>query len=156
MSQELFAYGTLRFAPVLRALAGRSFAARDAELEGFAVQRLRGRAYPGLVPAPGSVARGVLYLGLDAATLALLDRFEGPWYERRRVRVRSDGAEPWAFTYLLRPARHRELAGAAWDAERFAARHLATWIAACRAFRLGAVRDAAALRHAEPPGKESP
>lgn len=145
-SDALFAYGTLTLPQVVRALAGRSFSWVSAELEGFAAFRLRGRCYPGLVEERGARTRGVLHLGLDPRTQALLDRFEGDTYERRAVRVTTaDGASPMAFTYVLKPPFRAELTREAWDPERFASEHLPRWVQACRALRIGAIAEARAL-----------
>jgi gamma-glutamylcyclotransferase (GGCT)/AIG2-like uncharacterized protein YtfP len=137
LSDALFAYGSLTLPPLVRALTGRSFSGISAELEGFAAYRVRGRPYPGIVEQPGARTRGILHLGLDRRTWAILDRFEGEMYEPRPVRVRTaQGASPMAITYLLRPPFHAELTREAWDPERFAAEHLPRWVEECRAMRI--------------------
>jgi gamma-glutamylcyclotransferase (GGCT)/AIG2-like uncharacterized protein YtfP len=117
----LFAYGTLLFPEVLRAVTGRSFASRPARLEGYARRRFRREVFPGLAPAPGAHTPGRVYLGVDAGSLARLDDFEGARYARRPVRVRTaDGAALSAFAYVVRPQHLAALEDAPWDEEQFA------------------------------------
>lgn len=116
-------------------VAGRRFAARPAVLRGWRRRLLRGAVYPALVPATDEATAGVLFEGLDAATIARLDRFEGEPYQRRLLRVTLDGgAECEAFVYVLRPERHALLSDAPWDEAAFRARHLAAYLAGCRDF----------------------
>jgi gamma-glutamylcyclotransferase (GGCT)/AIG2-like uncharacterized protein YtfP len=120
---------------VMEIVAGRRFASRPAELRGWRRRLLRGAVYPAVVPAAGEATAGVLFEGLDAAVFARLDRFEGEPYERRRLRVAlGSGAQCEAFVYVLRPERHALLSDVPWDEAGFRARHLADYLAGCRAF----------------------
>jgi gamma-glutamylcyclotransferase (GGCT)/AIG2-like uncharacterized protein YtfP len=120
---------------VMEIVAGQRFAVRPAQLRGWRRRRLHGAVYPAVVPAAGETTVGVLCEGLDAATLARLDRFEGEPYERRRLRVvPGSGVECEAFVYVLRAARHALLSDEPWDEADFRGRHLATYLAGCRAF----------------------
>jgi gamma-glutamylcyclotransferase (GGCT)/AIG2-like uncharacterized protein YtfP len=120
---------------VMEIVAGQRFAVRPAQLRGWRRRRLHGAVYPAVVPAAGETTVGVLCEGLDAATLARLDRFEGEPYERRLLRVvPGSGAEREAFVYVLRPERHALLSDEPWDEVDFRAQHLATYLAGCRAF----------------------
>ncbi len=123
---RIFAYGTLGFPEIVHALTGRRFSSRPAVLEGFARYRVRGRSYPGIVPAPGARTAGVLFDGVDLRSLALLDRFEGDLYERREVWVcAGDGPPLAALTYVVAAGRRQCLGREPWDRDRFVARHLA-------------------------------
>jgi gamma-glutamylcyclotransferase (GGCT)/AIG2-like uncharacterized protein YtfP len=133
---NLFAYGTLEFPEVMEAVTGRRFPGREAVLRGFARHRLRRRPYPAAVEAEGAELGGRLYEGIDAATLARLDRFEGALYERRRVRAEPKGGGGVEAELYVLAARHRsELLPEAWERDAFVARHLAAWLARCAAFR---------------------
>ena len=137
----LFAYGTLLFAPVLRAVAGRAFASRPATLHGFARRRLIGEIFPAIVESrAGDSVTGVIYLDLDDDAWRRLDRFEGELYSRRSVLVRCDGGEQPAFTYVLQPAFHDRLGPEPWEAESFARDHLDAFVG-----RLGRMRDPRAV-----------
>jgi gamma-glutamylcyclotransferase (GGCT)/AIG2-like uncharacterized protein YtfP len=136
----LFAYGTLLFPEVLRAVAGRALPSRVATLPGFARWRLIGEIFPAVVAAAEQDrVSGVLYVGLDSDEWRRLDEFEGELYERRAVTVGVVGAESTsvapvagasfaatrpAFTYVLRDGWRHRLAAAPWDPEAFARDHL--------------------------------
>jgi gamma-glutamylcyclotransferase (GGCT)/AIG2-like uncharacterized protein YtfP len=135
MHAAFFAYGTLALPEVMQALTGRRFASGAAVLPGFARYRVRGRVYPGVVAEPGGETAGRLYAGLDAATLALLDRFEGELYERRGLPVRTGaGGSARAEVYVVRETLLGALSREPWSLEDFAARELARYLEACRAF----------------------
>lgn len=145
MAEAVFVYGTLLLPEVMEAVTGRAAPPRPARLVGFARRRLRGRSFPGLVEAPGTEVRGALHEGLDASALAVLDRFEGPLYERVRVRVElDDGGGACAWTYALSPLGRPLATGDAWNLADFAARDLGAFLAGCRAFRAGLGRGPAA------------
>jgi gamma-glutamylcyclotransferase (GGCT)/AIG2-like uncharacterized protein YtfP len=133
---RLFAYGTLAVPAVLEAVTGRRFPGQEARLHGFARRCLRGRIYPAVVAAPGALAEGRLYDGLDPATLARLDRFEGPLYVRRQLDVEpEDGAARPAEIYVLAEGARAELRPEPWDPGAFVAQHLAQYLRSCEAFR---------------------
>lgn len=133
---RLFSYGTLMLGEVMELVAGRSFARRAAALAGFRRLGLREQVYPAIVPARGETLDGVLWEALDPPALARIDRFEGPLYERQRLPVKVANGEIWsAFVYVLRPEHAGLLSDTAWDEATFRARHLADFLAACRASR---------------------
>ncbi|MEV4238909.1 MULTISPECIES: gamma-glutamylcyclotransferase family protein [unclassified Nocardia] len=125
---QLFVYGTLQFPEVLGELIGRCPELVAAELTGWRVAALPGRVYPGLVPAAGGVARGVVLSGLDAGEWAVLDAFEDDEYELRRV---QPGPATSAWTYVWTSV----VAQDNWYAERFAAEHLGAFVARCAEWR---------------------
>ncbi len=55
-------------------------------------------AYPGLTPGDGDVA-GELFQVLDEAVLAVLDAFEGPNYERRRIELAGPAGSAWVYYF---------------------------------------------------------
>jgi gamma-glutamylcyclotransferase (GGCT)/AIG2-like uncharacterized protein YtfP len=134
---HVFTYGTLLFPEVMDAVAGRTFVQVPATLAGFTRVRVRGAVYPAAREEAGGSITGLLYLDVDAAALARLDRFEGELYERRSVRVTSDdGAGSTAEVYVVPPARYGRLEPRAWDLEQFRREHLASYVARCRAGRV--------------------
>ena len=127
--RHLFAYGTLRFAPVMRAVGGRLPRASEATLADHACYLARHGRFPGLVPAAGESTGGRLWLDVDATLLRRLDRFEGELYARQALSVRSGGRSEPAWVYVLAPA-HRSLLGESrFDAERFERERLPEWLA---------------------------
>jgi gamma-glutamylcyclotransferase (GGCT)/AIG2-like uncharacterized protein YtfP len=99
----LFVYGTLRsefdnrYARLLR---------KQASLVGRATVRgaiYRISHYPGYRAEPGGEVRGELYELHDAATLETLDDYEGPEFERVRIKVNGEAA--WIYQFREEPAR---------------------------------------------------
>jgi len=124
--RRFFAYGSLAAVEVMQALLGRCPPASPAVLEGFARYRLRNQAYPGIVPEPGGSTDGVLYQGLDAASLLALDRFEGALYRREHVEVQSQSSgRIEAHVYVVAPEYRHVLSSEPWSLEIFRTRHLA-------------------------------
>lgn len=102
MDERVFVYGTLRRGQANHGwLAGARWLG-EASLRGAVLHDLG--PFPMAVPGDG-VVRGELY-GLDATTLARLDRLEGHprLYERRWLAL-EDGREAWV--YLGRPRQVR-------------------------------------------------
>jgi gamma-glutamylcyclotransferase (GGCT)/AIG2-like uncharacterized protein YtfP len=133
---NVFAYGTLQFPEIMQAVTERVFASEPASLPGHHRLALEGRAYPGVVPAPGQTTRGVVYRDVDPESVARLDVFESEIYERRLLRVTMpDGRHTFAFTYVLRPRFAHLLSRQLWSPERFRREHGADFLAACKHFR---------------------
>jgi gamma-glutamylcyclotransferase (GGCT)/AIG2-like uncharacterized protein YtfP len=125
MKVNLFTYGTLSLPEVMRAVAGRDFATADAHLDGYRSRLLKRHVYPGMVHNGEGSTHGVLYYGVDAASLARIDAFEGAYYRRETVlAVREDGSEVAACTYVLVDSLHHLLSVRDWDEEEFRRKHL--------------------------------
>ena len=117
---RLFVYGTLQHPPLLEHLLGRRPGLCPATLPGWRAARLRGRVYPGLLPGGGPAAGHLL--GVDDLELDVLDRFEGPQYERVAVVVDAGGDRVGVWAWRLREE-HADLADDAdWDLTAFVAR----------------------------------
>ena len=117
---SFFAYGSLIFDPVVRAVTGRTFEGHPATLEGYARYQVSGATYPGLIPAAGQSVAGTIYMEVTDSALRRLDQFEGRYYERTTVTVRiGNGAEEPAETYIFREAYRHVLSLEAWDAKTF-------------------------------------
>ena len=129
---RLFAYGTLRFEPVMRILTGRVPRARDAALDDHACYLARHGRFPGLAPESGERTEGRVWLGVDVHMLAVLDVFESDLFERRVMSVEADGRRIDAWVYLLGPP-HRHLLGPRrFDAHAFERERLPAWLARLR------------------------
>ena len=90
---------------MLELLLGRRLpgAARpDALAPGHRVVFFPARSYPALVPDRASSAPGTLLVGLAAADLELLDRFEGEEYGRRAIEIIVSGTPARADVYWPR------------------------------------------------------
>lgn len=132
----LFAYGTLSLPQVMEALTGRDYVAAPARLPGYVRFRVRNAIFPGIVPHAPSHVDGVLYETLDAATLALVDRFEDALYERCEVTVLAgNGRARRAAAYVVADRFRHRLTAERWDPRAFERRHLQRYVAMCRRFR---------------------
>jgi gamma-glutamylcyclotransferase (GGCT)/AIG2-like uncharacterized protein YtfP len=131
----LFAYGTLQFPEVTRAILGRALAGVPAVLAGYRRARARSADFPGLIACPGGSVDGVVYRGVSDADLETLDAFEGELFDRRRVSVAPEGEESvFVFAYVVAPAFVTHFEGD-WDPRAFAANGLARFIARVRSGR---------------------
>jgi gamma-glutamylcyclotransferase (GGCT)/AIG2-like uncharacterized protein YtfP len=127
----LFCYGSLEFAEVMRRVTGRTFAHEPARLEGWVRLRFRGRAFPGLRPRSWACTPGTLWRGIDEASAARLDRFEGALYERRALPVRArSGVTVTAQVYVTASERRGDLSHEPWDRARFVRKSLAEFLRA--------------------------
>lgn len=116
MPRHCFTYGSLMCDDIMAAVCGARFAWQPARLAGHARHPVRNEAYPGMVAAADGTVNGVLYLDVDDAALARLDRFEGPQYERRTVTVAlADGSAAAAETYVFRADHAHLLLPGPWD-----------------------------------------
>lgn len=94
MEHAVFSYGTLLVEEVLEAILGRVPDRIEAELVGYKRLPIQGKCYPAVIRARDTdVVKGKLLVGLSAAELQLLDKFEDPAYDRRRARVQLENGE---------------------------------------------------------------
>jgi gamma-glutamylcyclotransferase (GGCT)/AIG2-like uncharacterized protein YtfP len=132
---HVFAYGSLMIPSVMEAVTGRRFAARKALLHGYARFRLEGASYPGLIPQVNAKTDGMLYLDVDAQSIARLDAFEGDFYDRVRVEVDVEaGGRLAGEAYVVGPAHRHRLSSEAWRIDDFRREHLATFLASYPGF----------------------
>jgi len=120
---NFFAYGSLMFPEIWRAVVGREFATVEGTAKGFAIFRVRDDVYPGIAEATDREhVRGVVYLDVDETSLAHLDRFEGDFYERRNLLVDcDDGSSCSAGAYVVPATNLSVLTAEAWDRDAFLA-----------------------------------
>ena len=132
---HVFTYGTLMISSVMEVVTGRRFSSRKATLAGYARFRVKGATFPGLVEAAGATTDGVLYLDIDAPSLARLDAFEGAFYQRTRVEVDTPEGERWpADVYVVQPHHRRHLSFEAWRLDDFRREHLEAFLASYHGF----------------------
>ncbi|MGB3211458.1 MAG: gamma-glutamylcyclotransferase family protein [Desulforhopalus sp.] len=106
---NLFTYGSLMCNDIMSTVAACQNSTCQATLNDFFRSKIREEEYPGIVPQPGSVVDGVLYLDLCDDAIKRLDVFEGELYQRQEVTViTEEGSTVAAMTYVIKP-RYREL-----------------------------------------------
>jgi hypothetical protein len=77
----------------------------------------------------------VLYRGVDRDSLTLLDLFEGEFYHRQTVHVRTASQQRVSAEVYLVPSDHELLLSQQpWEREHFVAQHLNEFLAYCRTF----------------------
>jgi gamma-glutamylcyclotransferase (GGCT)/AIG2-like uncharacterized protein YtfP len=120
---HVFAYGTLMFPEVWRAVVGREFDTVAGVAEGFAVYRVADAVFPAIVAAgERDIAHGVVYLNVDHASLARLDLFEDDFYERQTLWIDcDDGQRRAADTYVVPAENRKVLTLEPWDSASFVA-----------------------------------
>lgn len=79
---NLFAYGTLMWPDVLKAVMGRRLKGEKAILHGYTRRRVKGQHYPVVFQALEESVEGIFYTGLTLDEFQCLDAFEGVQYER--------------------------------------------------------------------------
>ena len=127
---DLFAYGTLVFPEVWRAVAGRDSPSEPASVTGFAVYQVRGGVYPVMLEAgPKAVVRGLVYRDVDDVVLIALDAYESNLYDRVRVvATLESGVSLDVQAYVLPSSRWQHSSGKPWDAATFARDHLKEYL----------------------------
>ncbi len=129
-AHSLFAYGTLMFPAVFRAVTGLARTGLPAMLDDYARYAVRGQPWPAMLAEIGARTDGLVYRDVPAAAWPRLDDFEGSFYFRTTVEVTlTDGTRRAAQTYLARAGTRTWLSPRAWSAEEFRRRHLAQYLA---------------------------
>ena len=121
MTKSLFSYGTLQSPRVLMAVAGKEYQGVEAVLLNYAIFRVRGTVYPGIIPAKGNIVRGLVYRNIADDTFRRLDDFEGEQYERIIVSavLRRDHSLVRAYAYRILEGQRDILSSEGWDLEHF-------------------------------------
>ena len=131
-----FVYGSLMFDAVWNILISTRYRKTAARLDGYARVCVRGEVYPGLVQAPGRSVNGMLIHGVRPEDVAILDRFEGEYYERVPVKVATgQGGASRAETYLFNEQAAHLLTDSEWSVEEFARSGINAFLAEYRGFR---------------------
>lgn len=101
MIANLFFYGTLCHAPLMRVVLGRDVDITPSALPDYAVSWVQDQAFPMIEIANGASATGVLLQGLDADDLARLDFYTGSYsVEKRQMQVMTDAGPVSATVYF--------------------------------------------------------
>lgn len=127
---HLFTYGSLMFSEVFNRVVRHQYQQTPASVRHFKRTRIRNDSYPVVLPhfAPEPLA-GVVYLDISSPDFLRLDKFEGQYYQRQRVQVRSAlGHCVAAQIYVLRP-KYRHLASKQpWSPQAFAQDQLKSFL----------------------------
>ncbi|MEM6328720.1 MAG: gamma-glutamylcyclotransferase family protein [Planctomycetota bacterium] len=119
---DLFTYGTLQLEEVWQRIAGVAATTMPARAEGYAVYRVAGHDFPGMIAQPGATAAGVVYLGVDTPAIARLDAYEGDSYTRQHViATGGDGRQRPCAAYIIPPQHAGLLTDEPWTCEGYRA-----------------------------------
>ena len=128
-SSNIFVYGTLMFASVWQRLVQGNYSQLPAVLHGYSRRQIHGEIYPGIKSHSDSSVNGVLYQGVSASDLQILDAFESHYYQRRTVSVlTADSQTLAAEVYEFHPRHYHLLAREDWDCEEFRRQHLQSFM----------------------------
>lgn len=104
----------------MKAVTGRVYTGTKATLNHYAVFRVRGTAYPGILAEEGASVEGTLYRGITEDVIQLLDQFEGPQYHRKILKISPDKRQEIdAYVYCIRDNCARIRSRDRWDFSRF-------------------------------------
>ncbi len=128
--QDIFVYGTLLNDEVLGILLDQPLSKVGARLPGYRRVRVSGQMFPAIRPDGESSVEGALLTGLDQRAIALLDEYEGHFYQRESVLVYLDcGTSRHCHTYVFRPRYYDFLSAEAWCNDRFRECHMGDYLA---------------------------
>ena len=118
---HVFTYGSLMFPEVWQIVVGRDFETVEGEVAGYSIFRVSDAEYPGITVADdGGGVRGLVYLDVDDAAVARLDRFEGSLYDRACLSIDcADGVSRSANAYVISESNRHALTAETWTAEEF-------------------------------------
>jgi gamma-glutamylcyclotransferase (GGCT)/AIG2-like uncharacterized protein YtfP len=117
--KNIFVYGSLMFEEVWQRLIQNQYNKIDAQLSGFIRLKVKGEQYPGIMPSSDKQVTGKLYLDVCSSDIEQLDIFEGEFYQRSQVIVKSDDVAYPADTYIFKHKYQTLLSGKEWDTELF-------------------------------------
>lgn len=101
---NLFTYGSLMCDDIMFAVIGCRLQRANAVLNDYYRSSVRNEEYPGITPQSEAQVDGVLYLDLPEAAIERLDVFEGEFYERQVVQVRTENFDEMnAMAYVIKP-----------------------------------------------------
>lgn len=128
---SLFAYGTLMFAEVFQAVTRLDCSCCPATLADYTRKQVLGHEFPAIHAQTGAEVSGYLFGPLDYAAWRNLDDFEGDFYTRITVSVRTgNSTRAAADTYVTRAQYRGLLATNDWSPSYFRDHHLPRYLAA--------------------------
>ena len=122
----LFAYGTLMFAPVIKAVIGRVPECCPAAINGYRRLEVVGELFPGLMRASSDAkVEGILYSSISELEWERLTAFEDDFYELEQVSVLCPEGKRLALAYVVPPSHRSILSEKPWNADFFREQYLA-------------------------------
>ena len=98
--ENLFVYGTLLFAGVVKKVTGKTFQTTPATLHGYRRCRLVGCDYPAISEDENTKTEGALLFDVDEDSMKKIELFEGDEYEKKKVNVFSNSETYEAIVFV--------------------------------------------------------
>ena len=122
---NVFCYGTLEFDAVMKKVTGATFSAEPATLIDYARYMVKGTPYPAVIQEQGAVTEGVLYYGLSASHIQMMDEYEESLYDRIESEVLTAKGELIVANIYVVPASRKHFVGKEmWNKEEFSRLYL--------------------------------
>ena len=119
-THNIFIYGSLMFDRVWDVLIRCAYSKTAARLYGYRRLCVKNEDYPGLIEYRHAHVDGVLVCSVMPPDIIVLDRFEGEYYCRKKVKVVSaNGEEIDAETYVFREEYRGLLTKTEWSLDHF-------------------------------------
>jgi len=127
MEKNIFVYGTLMLPEIVFALTKKNFVMKDATLKGYKRFKVndpnRKQKGPIIIEQKNSGVIGKILLDVDEDSIKILDKFESPSYEKRKVFVNA-GAEKIEAIVYVGSNFNKEFLYDAWNEEEFKQKYL--------------------------------
>jgi len=130
---HLFTYGSLMFEDVWNRLIKGNYLSQQASLAGYARRSVKGDEYPVIFKA-NELVEGVVYYDINEEDMAILDAFEGEYYERTEVELLVKNEPIQACVYVLKEKYFDIIDPKPWSEARFATEGLKRFLAHYKGF----------------------
>ena len=131
---NIFVYGTLQNAEVVKALTGKSFKQIPYALNNYKVLLVKGEHFPGMIKSRGSSTEGYILYDVDRKALESIDKWEGINYTSITIKISLSGNEIEFMTYIW--ADESKLEGN-WSNEIYRTTHMRECVEKCIPQELG-------------------
>ena len=133
---HIFTYGSLMFEPVWSAVVRGRYQSSPATLSGFVRRCVRNEHYPVIYPDSAAAdIDGVVYFDVASDDLLRLDRFEGEYYSRKPLQLKTARQETLvADGYILKEEYSYIATEQPWDPENFRQTGLSAFLARYQGF----------------------
>jgi len=131
---HIFTYGSLMFEPVWRKLVKGDYPATKGVLLNYARRCVKAEDYPVIFKANENV-KGVVYYDVNDEDMKTLDDFEGEFYERITVDIRTHTDTIQAEVYVLKEVYFSIIDDKPWSEDTFAIEGIKRFLANYKGFR---------------------
>jgi len=132
---KVFTYGTLQIPEVMEKVTGRRFESMPARLDGYARYTIKQQVFPGIIAEPNAVVEGMVYYGVDDASLQCLDAFEDILYQRQILPVSQESGRTYSEAYVVNDDYLHLVTDEPWSLNTFRAEKLSAYLKSCERFR---------------------